>query len=54
MTPLQNLLAALGILLTGGAIADFLADHRALISGVACVAIFTAVCFSMYRNRQNR
>lgn len=53
MTSFQNALAALGILLTGGAIADFLAEHQALLTALACLAIFTAISYSMYRNRNH-
>jgi hypothetical protein len=53
MTPLQTLLAVSGIVITGEAMAEFLANHFATISAIGCFAIFTLVSVNLYRNRNN-
>lgn len=53
MSSLQNLLAVIGILITGEAIADFCAEHTALITGLGCLIVFVSVSASLYHSRKN-
>jgi hypothetical protein len=54
MTPLQTLLFTLGVVLTGEAIADFLASHQAMLVGLGCLSFFCIICYSTYRNRPQK
>jgi hypothetical protein len=53
MKPKKALFIVFIIVLFGEAVADLLAEHRSLVTGLFCVAIFVLVIHS-YKNRQAR